>query len=154
MSFLSLWRVESALPCSAQASHCSGFSCRRAQAVGHGASVVGAHRLSCHPDLWDLPGPGIEPASSALAVCALCFVSQSCLTLCNPMDCSPPGSSIHGDSPGKNTGVGCYTLLQGIFPTQGSNPGLLLFRWILYHLSHQEDGFLITGPPGKSTNTF
>ena len=41
------------------------------------------------------------------------------------------------DSPGKNTGVGCHALLQEIFPTQGSNPGLPHFRWILYHLSHQ-----------------
>ena len=38
---------------------------------------------------------------------------------------------------GKNTGVGCHALLQGIFPIQGSNPGLLHCRWILYHLSHQ-----------------
>ena len=50
---------------------------------------------------------------------------QSYATLCNPMDCSPPGSSVHEDSPGKNTGVGCYALLQGIFLTQGSNPHLL-----------------------------
>ena len=41
-----------------------------------------------------------------------------------PYSCSLPGSSVHGDSPGKNTGVGCHSLLQGIFPTQGSNPGL------------------------------
>ena len=41
------------------------------------------------------------------------------------------------DSPGKNTGVGCHALLQGIFPTQGSNPGLLHCRRILYRLSHQ-----------------
>ena len=41
---------------------------------------------------------------------------QSCLILCEPMDCSPPGSSIHGDSPGKNTGVGCHALFQRIFP--------------------------------------
>ena len=54
-----------------------------------------------------------------------------------PMDCSPPGSSVHGDSPNKNTGVGCHTLLQGIFPTQGLNSGLLHCRGILYHLSHQ-----------------
>ena len=52
-----------------------------------------------------------------------CVLSlQSCLTLCDPMDCSTPGSSVHGDSPGKNTGVGCDALLQGIFPTQGPNP--------------------------------
>ena len=67
----------------------------------------------------------------------VCLVAQSCLTLCNPMDCSPPGSSVHGDSPVKNTGVGCHALLQGIFPTQGSNPGLMHCRRILYHLSHQ-----------------
>ena len=53
------------------------------------------------------------------------------------MDCSLPGSSVHGDSPGKNTGVGCHALLQRIFLTQGSNPGLLHWRQILYHLSHQ-----------------
>ena len=44
------------------------------------------------------------------------------------MDDSPPGSSVHGDSPGKNTGVGCHALLQGMFPTQGPNPGLLHCR--------------------------
>ena len=65
------------------------------------------------------------------------LVSRLCLTLCDPMDCSPPGSSLHGDSPGKNTGVGCHVLLQGIFPTQGSNPDLPHWGWILYHLSHQ-----------------
>ena len=48
---------------------------------------------------------------------------------------SPPGSSVHGDSPGKNTGVGCLALLQGIFPNQGLNPGLPHCRWILYCLS-------------------
>ena len=42
-----------------------------------------------------------------------------------------------GDSPGKNTGVGFHVLLQGIFPTQGSNLGLLHCRQILYHPSHQ-----------------
>ena len=41
------------------------------------------------------------------------------------------------DSPGKNTGVGCLALLQGIFPTQGSNLGLMHGRWILHQLSHQ-----------------
>ena len=51
--------------------------------------------------------------------------------------CSLPGSSVHGDSPGKNTGVGCHALLQEIFPTQGSNSDLLQCRQILYHLSHQ-----------------
>ena len=53
------------------------------------------------------------------------LVAQSCPTLCDPTDCSPPGSSVHGDSPGRNTGLGCHSLLQRIFPTQGSNPSLL-----------------------------
>ena len=56
----------------------------------------------------------------------------------NFMDCSLSGSSVHWDSPGKNTGVGCHALLQGIFPTQGSNQGLLHCRWIFYHLSGQK----------------
>ena len=73
----------------------------------------------------------------------LCLVAQSCLTLCDPMDCSPPGSSVHGDSPGKNTGVGCHALLQGIFPTQGLNPGLPHYRWILYHMSHQGSSWIL-----------
>ena len=59
-------------------------------------------------------------------------VAQSCPTLWDPMDCSPPGSSVHARL-GKNTGVGCHALLQGIFPTQGSNLRLLLGRQILYH---------------------
>ena len=67
----------------------------------------------------------------------MCLVAQSCLILCDPMDYSPPRSSVHGDSPGKNTGVGFHALLQGILPTQGSNPGLLHCRWILYYQSHQ-----------------
>ena len=68
--------------------------------------------------------------------CVLCLVAQLCLILWDPTDCSPPVSSVHGDSPGKNTGVGCPALLQGIFPTQGLNPGLPRCRRILYHLSH------------------
>ena len=71
-----------------------------------------------------------------LCVCVH-LVAQSCQTLCNPMEDSPPGSSVHGDSPGKNTRVGCHVLLQGIFPTQEANPGFPHCRQILYHLSHQ-----------------
>ena len=60
-------------------------------------------------------------------VCAVLSHSV-CPTLCDPMDCSPPGN---------NTGVHCHTVLQGIFPTQGLNPGLPHGRQILYHLSQQ-----------------
>ena len=91
------------------------------------------------------------------------LVAQLYPTLCDPMDFNQPDSSVHikkekcsavsdslrphglqltgllcpWDFPGKSTGVGCHFLLQGIFPTQGSNPGLLHCRQILYHLSHQ-----------------
>ena len=58
-------------------------------------------------------------------------VTQSCPTLWDPMDCP-------WNSPGQNTGVGSLFLLQGIFPTQGSNPGLPHCRWIVYQLSHKE----------------
>ena len=71
------------------------------------------------------------------ALVVLCLVSRSCLTLCDPMECSLPGSSVCGDSSGKNSGVGCHALLQGNFPTQESNTGLLHCRWILYQLSYQ-----------------
>ena len=63
-------------------------------------------------------------------------VTQSCPTLCNPMD-SPQ------DSPSQNTGVGSLSLLHGIFTTQGSNPGILHYRWILYQLSHKRSPQLI-----------
>ena len=59
---------------------------------------------------------------------------QSHLTLCNPMDCSPPGSSVNGILH-EYTGRGCHALLQGIFLTQESNLHLLCLlhcRWVLY----------------------
>ena len=74
---------------------------------------------------------------NSMCCVVLCLVAQLCPTLHNPTDSSPPGSSVHGDSPGKNTGVGCHALLQRIFPTQGLNPGHPHCRWILYHLNHQ-----------------
>ena len=67
-----------------------------------------------------------------LYICCVLCCSVSHVQLCDPLDCGPPSSSVHGDSPGKNTGVGCHALLQGIFPTQGLNPGLLHCRQVLY----------------------
>ena len=55
-----------------------------------------------------------------VCVCVCVLVAHLCLTLCDPMYCSPPDSSVHGDSPDKNTRVDCHALLQGIFPTQVS----------------------------------
>ena len=62
------------------------------------------------------------------------LVIQSCPTLCKSMDCSPPGSSVHGILRAR---VGCHFLLQGIFPTQGWNLGLMHCRQSLYCLSHR-----------------
>ena len=67
---------------------------------------------------------------SASGVKELHSVAKSCLALCNPMDCSLPGSSAYGISQAR---MRCHFLLQGIFPAQGSNPCLLLGRWILYY---------------------
>ena len=67
---------------------------------------------------------------------------QLCPTLGNPMDCSLPGSSVHRDYPGKNTGMGCQALLQGIFPAQGLNLSLFCFL-------HWQAGSLSLAPPGK-----
>ena len=73
----------------------------------------------------------------------LCLVAQLCLILCDPMDCSPPGSSVHWDSPGKNTGVGCHALLQEDLPNPGIKPRSPTL---------QVDS-LPTEPPGKPKNT-
>ena len=108
------------------------------------------------PSPGDLPNPGIEPPSLMspvltgmffttsttckapdLFMLCMCLVTQSCPATCDPMDCNPPGSSVHGGSPGKNTEVGCRFFLQGVFPTQASNPGLPRYRQILYCLRHQ-----------------
>ena len=67
-----------------------------------------------------------------LATAAAAKSLQSHLNFCDPKGCSPPSSSLHGDSPGKMTGVGCHALLQGIFLTQGLN-----------------SGFFTTEPPGE-----
>ena len=70
---------------------------------------------------------------------SLCSLTQSCLGLCDPLDCRPPRSSPW-DSPGKNTAASCHFLLQGICPTQGSNPHLLCLlhcRQSLYSLSRR-----------------
>ena len=72
----------------------------------------------------------------------LCLVAQSCLTLWDPIDFSLPGSSVHGDSPGKNTGVGGHALFQGIFPTRDQTQ-VSHISGRPYRLSHQ--GTFYTG---------
>ena len=86
-----------------------------------------------------LHSPGSKPQLSSS------FSVQTCslhLILCDLLDCSPPGSSVHRIFPVKNTGVGCHCLQHGIFPTQGLNPHLLC-------LLHWPVGSLLPVPPGK-----
>ena len=109
--------------------------------LGRGVQMGGKpgeplRRLSGQSGSRESPGEGClskKPCGEPF----LCVCHFSHVQLCDPMNCSPPGSSVHRDSPLKYTGVGCHAFLQGIFPTQGSNPGLLHCRQILYHLSHQ-----------------
>ena len=70
---------------------------------------------------------------------------QSCATLCDPMDCSLPGSPVHRDSPGKNTGVGCHALLQRNLHNRGTEPISLLSLAL---------GALPQVPPGKPLQCF
>ena len=95
--------------------------------------VLACHLLGC-PTFW---------IKSLLITSTLCAQSFSHVQLCNPMDCSLPGSSVHGIFQARIIGVGCHFLFQGIFPTQGLNLHLLCCRWIILSLA----------PPGKSTST-
>ena len=73
----------------------------------------------------------------------LCLVAQGCLTLCDPVDCSPPDPSVHGDCPGKNTGAGFHALRQGNLP----NPGVESRSPALQADSSPAE------PPGEPKNT-
>ena len=80
----------------------------------------------------------------------LCLVAQSCLTLCDSMDCSPPGSSVHWDSPGKDNGVGCHALFQGI--NTGIEPRSLALQvdsftiWATREAQDYRSGYPIPSP--------
>ena len=92
---------------------------------------------------WIVLFSGYMSRSGIARSCAvLSLVAWSCLILCDPMDCSPPGSSVHVDSPGRKTGMGCHASLQGIFPIEGSKPSFPHCMQILYH-----------EPQGKPRNT-
>ena len=73
-----------------------------------------------HGGDWQLCREGSRGSDGNTVLCA---VAQSCPIICDPMDCSPPGSSVLGDSPGKNTGVSCHALLQGNLRSPGIEPG-------------------------------
>jgi len=81
----------------------------------------------------------LKTVNRMLCCAVLCLVSQSCPTLCDPMDCSPPGSSVHGDSLGKNTGVGLPCPPPGDLPNPGIKP--------------RSPALQVSEPPGKLKNT-
>ena len=108
-----------------------------------GLSLPPPSYLLCpHHPHW----PPVSFLSTLMNLLWLCCgsVAKSCLILCDLMDCSLPGSSVHGVFPGKDTRVGCHSLLQGIFTTQGSNSGFLYWQ----------AGFLPSEPPQKSSFGF
>ena len=70
-----------------------------------------------------------EPICVCVQCSCMCVHVQSCLTLCDPMDCSPPGSSVFGDSPGKNTGVGCHVLLHKKYPIGSGTRRMAFINW-------------------------
>ena len=94
------------------------------------------HLLHCQQILYHLA----TRKTLIKCLCCVCVCAQSGRTLCNPMDCSPPYPRpfCPWNSPGRNTGVSCHSLLQRVFPTQRSNLVLLHCRQIFSHLSHQE----------------
>ena len=93
-----------------------------------------------HPTkLFPLRAQCFLPSSISIIQNTNQMKSLGCVQLCNPIDCSLPGSSVHGIFPGKNTGVGCHSLLQGIFPNPGIEPGSPAL---------QAD-YLPSEPPGK-----
>ena len=114
----------------------SGFSSGNVASLGD-LSVQGDECWRTVAEDWEPPRKE-EPrmASSAVTVATvyswllIVHAHSVVSTLCDPVDCSPPGSSVHGIFQARNTAVGCHFLLQGIFLTQGSYPGLLcLLHW-------------------------
>ena len=98
------------------------------------APLEAQHSSCCMSGPLPLPSPSPPfcpfppPILPLPLLCIHAKSLQSCLTLYDPMDCSLPGSSVHGILQARITGVGCRALLQEIFQTQGSNPRLLCLR--------------------------
>ena len=109
--------------------------------------MLGTRRRQCPdssgqtwvPSTWIYNLAGSEMISQYVYMSIFAVVAQSLSRVrlfWDSMDCSPPGSSVHGISQAKNTGVGCHFLLQGIFPPQGSNMHFLPWQGDCLPLSH------------------
>ena len=114
---------------------CGGSNASRSTSRNKGLLIPAAKttRLSWHLVIWLMTAPSqretpcLQPTSNDWSIWTVKMkVAQLCLTLCSPWN-----------FPGQNTGVGSLSLLQGIFPTQGPNPGLPHCKQILYRLSYQ-----------------
>ena len=127
MLYVSIGILECPSGCSMSSNNLKGYLFFWAVGLNSGLKIFSkpcCKQMFCH---LDCSVPFTEHRQSCC-----CPVTKSCPTLGNPTDCNPPGSHPW-DLPGKNTGVGCHFLLQGIFPTQWSNLHLLLGKWILYY---------------------
>ena len=117
---------------------CGIFTCSMQDLVPWLRVNPGPLRWECSLSHWAtrevLRNSWKQPSSLC---CCCCSVAQASLTLCDPTDCSPLRLLCPGDFPGKNIGVGCHFLLQGIFLTQRLNLNLPHCRQILYYLSQQ-----------------
>ena len=121
----------------------------RAQEIGSGWALLWGHFLAPIPSrrcprpytliltsLGEFVQAGTQSSlTESIPNPHIVLVAQWCLALCHPMDCSPARLLCPWDFPGKGTAVGCHSFLQGIFPTQGSNPSLLNYRQILFNLT-------------------
>ena len=124
-------------------SHAAGI---QSQVFHVGRAVLSQEDAQIHLGLGlDLEAEMVEVFPRHLYACLCAKSLQSCPTLCNPMDCSPPGSSVHGIL--QEYWSGFHALLQGIFPTQGSKPRLLC-------LQHWQAGSLPITPPRKPSNIY
>ena len=107
--------------------------------LSHLTFIISLKALSPKIVIFGIPNVGTQFSPCMCAWMLSCF---SCVLFCDPVDCSPPGSSVHGILQARILEWVCHALLQGIFLTQGLNPALL-------HLLHWQVGSLPLAPPGK-----
>ena len=142
-----MWKYGQAFPLGLAWGGCSGFNLSFSLFLRNGLNAVTGSKQNCERgevsiflSIFLSFGAPIFPGGGDIKQCILHWhISYMCPTLCDPMNCSPPGSSVHGNSPIKNTGVGCHALPQSIIPTQGLNQCFLYLlhcRQLFYPLSH------------------
>ena len=107
----------------------------------HGRRSLVGHSPWGRKSLTRLHFPFLSFFLVAVVMVIKVFNRECCSVLSDSLQphglCNPIRLLCYGNLQSKNAGMGCHALLQGIFPTQGSNPGLPQCRWIIYHLRHQ-----------------